>query len=78
MTRPRSPKEQLMAIPTHDARAAQKRPRNQRPHDLHPRDLGTRHVCMGDEGTDRECPEQKVRKAARTVVGDELDFVFLL
>jgi hypothetical protein len=67
-----------MATPIHRAFAAQKHTCQHGPHDLHAHRVDAGQPCTREERKDRERPEQKVRKRARTFVGDDLDFVFRL
>jgi hypothetical protein len=64
-----------MATPIHRPSTAQKRTCKQ---DYHAQGAHIAHVRTHDDRKAHECPEGKVRRAARMVVGDELDFVFRL
>ena len=67
-----------MATPIPRAITATKHTRKHGPHDFRAHRLDAGHNGSRAESDGRECPAQKIRKRARTIVGDELDFVFRL
>ena len=67
-----------MATPARRAFAAQHHTSKRDPRKPDAVRLTPGRSCRPDEGPDRACPQQKIRRSARLVTDGELDFVFRL